>query len=473
MNSSNARWRPYIAQHLDKLIACGLADYGPDPNAMWIASADIHTGRYPVDDTRPAHIGQRVYRQIDAPRGSTLYWDQPQLVAAYNLSQITGQPLYAEASDFYIRDFLARSVATNGLFIWGNHYFYHIERGENVQFNGNDEHLYALGEHAHDPYLHEIRPIGPAWDIFWRRDPEATERCIRAIAAGHLFDARIGGFNRHADRKRNYDFLEAGGVLAETFAWLYRQTGAGDLAELALKVARYSFDSRHPITGLLENARDSQRWDKITTTTEVGLWAGSLLRAADYTSNPSFEAMASDAVRAYLNYGFDEETGRYYGRLNVADGSPQVGEKETLYQPGTYANIWNALFPTHDYPLALAEVCVSLYARTHQPVFAETVKRWACIIEAERHAQPIRYAEHYGRAIHFLQRAAAVLNDDSYHTLAISLTEQAIDDLFAAGMFRGHTGEDRYDAVDGVGYLLLALMMLDTGTEPDLMGLGF
>jgi hypothetical protein len=45
--------------------------------------------------------------------------------------------------------------------------------------------------------------------------------------------------------------------------------------------------------------------------------------------------------------------------------------------------------------------------------------------------------------------------------------------LFFNGMFRGHAGEDRYDAVDGVGYLLLALLFLDAGKEPDLMGFGF
>ena len=36
------------------------------------------------------------------------------------------------------------------------------------------------------------------------------------------------------------------------------------------------------------------------------------------------------------------------------------------------------------------------------------------------------------------------------------------DGLFAGRMFRGHTGEERCDAVDGVGFLLLALLYLET-----------
>ena len=36
----------------------------------------------------------------------------------------------------------------------------------------------------------------------------------------------------------------------------------------------------------------------------------------------------------------------------------------------------------------------------------------------------------------------------------------------AGGMFRGHSGEDRCDAVDGVGCLLSALLYLATGRRP-------
>jgi len=43
----------------------------------------------------------------------------------------------------------------------------------------------------------------------------------------------------------------------------------------------------------------------------------------------------------------------------------------------------------------------------------------------------------------------------------------------AHGMFRGHPGEERCDAVDGVGLLLLALLDLDGAGEPDGMGFAF
>jgi hypothetical protein len=40
-------------------------------------------------------------------------------------------------------------------------------------------------------------------------------------------------------------------------------------------------------------------------------------------------------------------------------------------------------------------------------------------------------------------------------------------------MFRSHPGEDRADAVDGLGILFLALAELETGAAPRLLGFAF
>jgi len=79
-----------------------------------MSSLDIRTGKYPGDDTRPAHIPRRHYRAIDAPKGCSLYWDQPLLEAAYRLSEITSDQKYAKAADDYIRDFLKHCIAGYG-----------------------------------------------------------------------------------------------------------------------------------------------------------------------------------------------------------------------------------------------------------------------------------------------------------------------------------------------------------------------
>ena len=184
-----------IASHFDRLAAAGAGQRSGAAAQMWVSAVDMHTGCPPGVE----HIPKRVYRLIGAPRGSTLYWDQPLVVAAYGLTDLTGKPQYAQSADRYIEAFLARCVAGNGMFQWGNHRYYDVFDNRIVAFSGGD---------------HELRPITPAWDLFWRHDPDRISAYIRTMARRHVYDPMSGGFNRHDDGKKGHAFLEAGGILA-------------------------------------------------------------------------------------------------------------------------------------------------------------------------------------------------------------------------------------------------------------------
>ncbi len=468
----------HIISHYDTILTQGLADFGPDPNPMWMASLDVHTGQYPADDLRPPDIRPRVSRYIHAPGGVNLYWDQPHLVAAHALSHITGQPRFADAADAYVSAFLERSVATCGLFLWGNHYFYDVFRGANVWFNLNIPPR-ELGFHTITAYLHDLRPIPPAWELFWRINPQVTEEAILSMAEQHLIDPSTGEFGCHADHQTGHDYLEFGGILVESMTWLYARSRDRKLIDMARLIATFSYEQRHAYTGLIPLAGTSQTWKNHLATTEIGLWAGSLLRAARYSGLQQFQTMAHDAVLAYLDYAWDADSQQYFGRLNISDGTPFHAElqsqKMTLYLPGVHTDIWNAQFPTHDYPLAMAAACAALYQRAPLAAFELAIQRWADLIAARTYEGRPRvcYAETFGRAIHFLLSAAKVLDENRYRVQAVELADIAVETLFAGRMFRGHTGEDRYDAVDGVGCLLLALLELETDHELDYMGFGF
>ena len=73
------------------------------------------------------------------------------------------------------------------------------------------------------------------------------------------------------------------------------------------------------------------------------------------------------------------------------------------------------------------------------------------------------YADQYGRCIHFLMSASRGLRDPSLLPLARSLADQAVIRLYENGWFQGTAGSHLYESVDGVGYLLLALIELETG----------
>lgn len=435
---------PVIETHLKQLTTSGLDVYGPRKTGMWMAVIDTRTGRHPEFE----HVPKRVYRKIGAPRGCSLYWDQPMLVAAYRLSELTGDPRYRTAADRYIRDFLATCVDADGMWQWGNHAYYDAFEDQVVTFSGG---------------YHELRPHMPAWELFSQHDAAACERYLRTMTTRHVYDPTTGGFNRHDNQQRGHAFIEAGGVLVESLAWLSNRKQEDDLRERARRIARYSYRHRGDATGLVVNNPDGGRWDSKVCTTEVGLWASALLRAADYAPDEELTTMACDAVAAYLKYGYDESTGKYFGQLDVETGKPVV-PKTKGYWPSKYSEVWNPdQWPTHDYPMAMAEACVTVYRKTGDATFRQAVERWAEIVRRSSLSErKTAYAGQYADCIRFLARASMALDAPRWRVDAHKLADEAVERLVENGWFQGCPDSHCYEAVDGVGDLMLALMELES-----------
>ena len=472
-----------IVSHFDHVLPTGVDVYGDDHSALWLASIDLRAGG---QNERITEASRRVYRRIHAPRGSNLYWDLPTIVSAHRLSQITGNAAYSAACDAYIDAFLERCVSPqNGLFLWGNHLWYHVF----------DDRMEKIG---HPSY--EARPLPVNWDAFWDRHPDATARCIRAMGTFHVTNRETGSFDRHAkttvrdyrpteaDVQASYPFLEAGGVIAESLCWLAARDpdDREELIDLALRIGRYSAAQCNEETGLVRNQPVQRRWDYRRASSEIGLWGAMLLRCAQLTGNQEFAEIPQPGMLAYLRYGWDEKAGKYYGSVEVETGQPAKAVKTEPFLPDEYSDIWEPLFPTHDYPMEMAEACLSFFEATGNAEYRVGAERWVEHIRrslparflSERHAGDWidgAYAASYGRCIHFLSRASRVLNEPAHRKLAEQVAEDAIDALYvpSVGAFRSHPGEDVADAVDGLGVLFLALMELETGADGDLQGFHF
>jgi len=447
-----------VLTHLGSLVA-RVVPNALAPTAMWPAAVDLLRGGYPPG---PPLAGKRVYRNIDAPFGCSLYWDQPTITAARSASQLDPAGGYAEASRRYIQEFLATCVAHNGIFLWGNHYFFRPSDRVVLGFKGEEEPK-PINPATDTARWHEMRPLVPNWDAFWEIDPAATTKQIDASSRESLFDEATGGFNRHADRKREHAFIESGGVLVESLAWLVARQPNPQLLERALRIARFSFGERGKTNGLVRNEPTYGRWDSKVCTTEVGLWAQSLVRAADLTGEGEFRLMAAEAVAAYLKYGWDESAQTYYGAIQVDSGEPQLTYLGTTHAPALHVDFWHPWFPRHDYPWAMATVCLTLLERTGRPEFEEGARRWMLAVRGglEQRSGRQLYAEHYGLCLDYLATAKRVLGPAAVGDLESRVAADAVEQLYVGPMFRGHMREDRYDAVDGVGYLLNALLRLE------------
>ena len=436
-----ARFSLALMNHFDRLIEAASAY----PDGLWPSTLDTQTGRPAPAD----HIPRRVYRLIGAPGGSTLYWDQPLVAAAYALSETTGINHYAQAAEQYVRAFLNRCIGTDGRFLWGNHWYYSLTEHTPIPFAGG---------------AHELRPITPLWDLFWHLNSTATLTYLGPTARRHFYDPHQGAFNRHDDGKKGHAFLEAGGILCESLVWLHTKTGEAEWRDLALRIARYNFQYRHPKTGLVPNDPDGGRWDSRVCTTEVGLWARSLLRASELLGETELQQMAEHAVRAFLAYGWDTVTERFYGQLAIDTGDP-IRPETPGYWPGFHSNPWNnEQWPNHDYPFALAETCLLLYQKTGDPLFHNAILRWIQTLRKDAPPRniPPTYAEHYGRAIHFLLGAKSVLNDPTLDQDVRTVAQHAVSSLLGNGIFQGFPGSRLHEAVDGLGVLFLALLRLQT-----------
>ena len=133
--------------------------------------------------------------------------------------------------------------------------------------------------------------------------------------------------------------------------------------------------------------------------------------------------------------------------------------------PGDHSSVWEFLFPTHDYPMPMAMAALRCAAGgPDAPLFAQAARRWAAAARAEAESWPagqVRYAEHYGRLIVYLAEHARLAGEPAYRALAETLAAQAVQRLDAGSLLLGRTNADWYDAIDGVGFLALALLHLE------------
>lgn len=463
---------PFLA-HYATLVKSLTDQYGETETPVWLSSWNLESNRYPFEFSRPDSIPCRVYldRSVDAPGGATLYWDLPDMAAAVLLSNETGDGRFEQAAKAYVGFYLDKCTADNGVILWGNHYYYDVLQDTPVRFQSKEPPR-PVDFSTETGDLHEMRPLLPPWELLYDWFPSRVERHIRQSVQQHLADPETGAFNRHANGESEYAFLEAGAVLIHSLAFLYEKTKDPELLDLAERILQFSFSNRDPETGLVINSPSRDRWDQHSSTTEIGLWTLYVLKAADHVPSETAERwvrIVETALAPWLKYGFDDDAGMFYGSLNVTTGEPIEKTDDYPYKPDTYTDIWNPLFPIHDYPMYFAESCLKLYQMTGKEIYRDSAGKWLMTVkhQLEERENRLLYAENYARVIHFLYRYGMIFEDSEAIQQADILAEEAIEKLYVpeARLFRGHTGEMRYDAVDGVGLLFFACKELENETN--------
>jgi len=460
----------YVAECADLLIQHGVDRYGPQQIPVLVSILDVETRSCPADP-KPLDEAWRVTRRGRRnPAGANLLTDQPTLKAMYALSEVTGNGDYTAFADRYAGYVMANMVDKHGFFWWGWHRHYDVFKDRRDGHNGN---------------LHEIHAINSiAWDRLWAVDKGAVTKEIEAIWSWHVVNKKSGEINRHGDGHKGCDFTMSGGAFIEAFAFMYSQTKDPQWLDRAKRIADYYWARRNPTTNLLVERPNAgrKRFDGSCSVTSLpGLYCHSLLKAWERTGEQVFKDQAVAYLKAWARYGYDEKTGCFWGALRL-DGSPIAGPRVkkgyAQYEPRGHLDLWEPYVAGYQYAIYTAQAYVYAYHVTGDPDMLTAAKRFAEWIKktppgtietegtwysaySEGPGRKGTYAGKYGRTISFFLHLYVVTGEREYVDAARSMADAAIAKLYHKGLFRGHPAKPYYEAMDGVGYLLYALLELN------------
>lgn len=471
----------------DTLIEKGRDRYGEVHTPLFMCVLDAETlnasREMPLHDGLVRTEGRLHRRNLG---GCDLWEDQELLRVLYLLTEKTGEEVYRhaanEATDCFLRTCIKPST---GLLTWGSH----------IYWDAYTESPAGDGDGAGP---HEILIREPEWERMWAVNPERVREQIEGMWDWHICDKQTGQHNRHDDKSPGCDFAFAGSEFVLAFAFLHGKTGDPVWEERAKLVLNYHWNARNKETGLAPDAPALQdRYDgNHSFTTLCGPHASLLLRAYEMTRDNEYLEVALGHLRAYEKYAWNEEAQTYWGMLELnGEPVPEFGDPMTRvrsvhvyddYQPVGFIDVWRTILYAYEFPLIAAQSYAYAAKLTEDPEMKKAVEHWVATIRKDLPPKTGRrwkmnleevlprvretggtYAENYGRAISFFLSASLVLGRPDLHETAKEIAQDAIDHLHhePSGLFLGHSAKGTYEATDGVGYLLYALLQLDSYPE--------
>lgn len=470
VSNGDRSYRDYVKECADVIIDYGRDRYGQKHSAVLVSILDVETRACPEDPAVLDEPWRVIRRGRRNPAGANLLTDQPLLKTLFLLSEATGDEKYKNAAQAYIDYYLKNLVDEKGLFWWGWHRHYDVYKDKLDGHNGNYHEIHAI---------HSV-----AWEKLWEVNPQAVRKEIEAVWEWHVVDKKTGEINRHADGQKGCDFSMSAGSYIYAFTFLFSKTEEKVWLDRAKLLATYYWDRRHQATDLFPERPNAgkDRFDGSSFVTAItGLHCHSLLKSYEISGAELFKDYALAYLKAYAKHGYDEQTGKFWGALRT-DGTPVAGARITegygMYEPRGHLDLWEPYAAGYQYPIYTAQACIYAYQLTKDEGMLSAAKRFAAWIQEtppstaetqntwyQEYTQTAgsqgTYAGKYGRVISFYIHLYVLTEDKRYIRLATNMANEAIEKLYHKGLVRGHPAKPYYEAIDGVGFLLYALLELD------------
>jgi hypothetical protein len=459
---------------LDALMEYGTDRYGATHAPILVSILDVASRTCPEKPAAYDEQWRVIRRDRRNPAGSNLLADQATLKTMYLLSATNGDKRYAAFADQYQRYVFGHLVDDRDLIWWGWHRHYDVYRDIMTGHEGNWHEIHAGN--------------GIAWDRLWAVDPAATRREIEGIWHGHVV-RKNGEVNRHAFQGPGCDFSMTAAAVLEAVVFLHARTSEKVWLDRAKLLANYYWSKRNPETDLFPERPNAgaDRFDGAMFVTSItGPYCLAMLSAWRHTGDAMFRDQALAILKSYATRGYDPRTGRYWAALKL-DGRPLPGPRRPAgrseadyaqYEPCGHLDLWGPYILGYEHPLLTAQAYAQACEVTNDPdmlIAAERFADWiaatpAGTVESEvswyagyTHGPGKQgtYAGKYGQAVSFLVHLYVLTGKVRYLTQARGLADEALAKLGPDPLLRGHPAKPYYEAIDGVGNLLYALLVLD------------
>ena len=459
----------YVTGCVDLLMERGTDRYGERHAPILVSILDVESQGCPQHPEPSDEAWRVTRRERRNPAGANLLTDQPLLKTMRYLSAAAGDAKYERFARTYMDYWMEHLVDKKGLLWWGWHRHYDVFTDSMEGHQGNHHEIHAI--HGID------------WDTLWEVNPSAVRLEIEACWKWHVINKDTGEINRHADGKPGCDFSMSAGSFIDAFCFLAAKTGEEFWLERAKLLANYYWDRRDPATNLIAERPNAgrDRFDGGSFVTSVtGCLCHALLKCYERTGDALFRDHALAYLKAYANLGYDPDTGTYWGALKL-DGTPIPGprilEGYAQYEPRGHLDLWEPYAAGYQFAIYTAQAYAYAYALTKDAQMLRAAKRFAAWIEKQPPAEGCMeeswykgyatgfapqgaHAGKYGRTISFYLHLFLVTEQQKYLNHARAFADESIAKLHHRGLFRGHPAKPYYESMDGVGYLLYALLEL-------------
>jgi pectate lyase len=299
---------------------------------------------------------------------------QPLVRLLDGLTELTGDEKYAQAAEDAARYALKHVVAPNGLLYWGGHMAWDLD-GEK-----------PVGQY---PDAHEMKGHQPYYRLMHRVDPAATRRLMETVWGSHILDWSRLDYNRHGSVKKprpaqwdhafdeqievpfpavggNLSFCNVTPPLTHAGVMLALLEDHDDALAWTRRLLYRWQQGRHPKTGLCGGQLSYREHDRAQdalghvhpTINEAKMVAGyhqrsryhhlplvqmqaaeALIEAGGKHAAVGRELLdwASDDLEVYARQCYDDQSGKFVGRMFDGTALRWREAKSDYYVPSSFA----------------------------------------------------------------------------------------------------------------------------------------